>query len=116
MLNAAAAAAAAGFPYQIPGYPTMFPFLPPTEDVRRSMQSSRRHSPRRSPSYRRRSRSPIESRGRNSYDRYRDGCRSRDRRRPSPLPPRRGSPPSEIGGRRHHYDRTPPRIPDRRRR
>ncbi|VDD80398.1 unnamed protein product [Mesocestoides corti] len=53
MLNAAAAAAAAGFPYQIPGYPTMFPFLPPTEDVRRSMQSSRRHSPRRSPSYRR---------------------------------------------------------------
>ncbi|KAL5963562.1 Serine/arginine-rich splicing factor 3 [Taenia solium] len=53
MLNAAAAAAAAGFPYQISGYSSMFPLLP-ADDLHRVMKHSRRISPRRSPMYHRR--------------------------------------------------------------
>ncbi|CAH8463840.1 unnamed protein product [Dicrocoelium dendriticum] len=75
--NAAAAAAAAGFPYGMAGYPPMLPFIPP-EDLLRSLQPRRRSPmfPRgRSPNYRRRSRSPLggsmRSRGRSppiTYD------------------------------------------------
>ncbi|VDK22246.1 unnamed protein product [Taenia asiatica] len=126
MLNAAAAAAAAGFPYHISGYSSMFPLLP-ADDLHRVMKHSRRISPRRSPIYHRRSRSPMDSRSRNTHDRYREVYHSRDRRRPSLLSSRRGTPPppfsslassSEFSSRRHHYDRSPPppRVSERRRR
>ncbi|KAF7260695.1 hypothetical protein EG68_02023 [Paragonimus skrjabini miyazakii] len=72
--NAAAAAAAAGFPYGMPGYPPMLPFLPPEDILRSLQQQSRRRSPlgrgppafprSRSPGFRRRSRSPLGPGGR----------------------------------------------------
>ncbi|CDS38020.1 expressed protein [Echinococcus multilocularis] len=52
MLNAAVAAAAAGFPYQISAYPSMFP-LPQADDVHRVMKYSQRISLRGSPVYHR---------------------------------------------------------------
>uniref|UniRef100_A0A183ANS8 RRM domain-containing protein n=1 Tax=Echinostoma caproni TaxID=27848 RepID=A0A183ANS8_9TREM len=88
--NAAAAAAAAGFPYGMTG-PPMLPFLPP-EDLLRSLQPRRRSPGRgsspmyqrgRSPGFRRRSRSPLgpmdRSRGRTpptTYDGRGPGRRS----------------------------------------
>ncbi|CAL8070360.1 unnamed protein product [Calicophoron daubneyi] len=70
--NAAAAAAAAGFPYGMGGYPPMLPFLPPEDLLRSLQQQSRRRSPGRgppvfprgrSPGPRRRSRSPLNPPG-----------------------------------------------------
>jgi len=129
MANAASAAAlAAGFPYQLPGYPAMFPFIPP-EDLLRGLASQRRRSSPRAPSpgYRRRSRSPIEngrSRGRelptyNNYDRRdnyerRNNWSSSDRARMSPPPPhRRISSPMNP---RHETNRARPGRDERRRR
>ncbi|EUB61272.1 RNA-binding protein Rsf1 [Echinococcus granulosus] len=125
MLNAAVAAAAAGLPYQISAYPSMFP-LPQADDVHRVMKYSRRISLRGSPFYHRRSRSPMDSRSRNIHNRHQDIHRSRDRRRPSlmsswqrtPLPPFSFTASSELERRRHRYDRspTPLRVSGRRRR
>ncbi|KAL5105241.1 Serine/arginine-rich splicing factor 3 [Taenia crassiceps] len=114
MVNAAAAAAAASFPYRVSGHSSMFPLLP-AEDVNRVMKHSRRISPRRSPMHHRRSRSPMDSRSQNTYDRYREVYRGRDRRRPSLLFSRRGTQPppfsftssSQFGSRQYHYCRSP---------